>query len=129
MNGRYLLDTNIAIALFAGDPSVEEHLGEAEEEFISGVVLGELYYGAAQSVRMEENVARIDGLVAGATVLGCDAGTARSYGTIKNRLRAKGRPIPENDIWIAATTQQYGLTVVSRDEHFGEVEVLTIKAW
>ena len=54
---------------------------------------------------------------------------AIEYGQIKNNLRAKGRPIPENDIWIAALAKQYGLTLVTRDGHFGEVDGLAIEAW
>lgn len=59
----------------------------------------------------------------------CSATTGNHYGQVKQRLRAKGRPIPENDIWIAATALQYGLTVVTRDGHFNEVEDLLTEAW
>jgi len=44
-------------------------------------------------------------------------------------LRKKGRPIPENDIWIAAIAFQHDLTLVSRDEHFEEVEDLKLEKW
>jgi tRNA(fMet)-specific endonuclease VapC len=63
------------------------------------------------------------------TVLSCDAGTAAQYGEIKNQLRAKGRPLPENDIWIAAIAIQHGLTLVSRDRHFEEIEALPHEVW
>jgi tRNA(fMet)-specific endonuclease VapC len=42
MNGRLLLDTNIVIVLFAGEPAVQEHLEQAEEVFLPSIVLGEL---------------------------------------------------------------------------------------
>jgi tRNA(fMet)-specific endonuclease VapC len=51
------------------------------------------------------------------------------YGDVKNRLRLKGRPLPENDVWIAALALQYGLTLVTRDAHFQEVENLQTVAW
>jgi tRNA(fMet)-specific endonuclease VapC len=54
---------------------------------------------------------------------------ARQYGVIKNALRAKGRPIPENDIWIAAIAMQYHLTLVARDGHFQEVDGLVVGQW
>jgi tRNA(fMet)-specific endonuclease VapC len=44
-------------------------------------------------------------------------------------LRAKGHPIPENDIWIAAHAQQYELTLVTRDAHFSAVEGIGIEVW
>ena len=127
--GRFLLDTNIVIALFAREAAVQQRLAEASEVFVPSIVLGELYYGARKSTRVIENLARIDEFVASSTVLLCDRATAQQYGDIKNKLRAKGRPIPENDIWIAAIAMQYQLTLVARDGHFHEVDGLQIEAW
>jgi len=122
MNGRFLLDTNIVIAIFAGDPYVREHLTQPGEIFVPIVALGELYYGAGKSTRVDANIKRIDEFAANCAVLGCDIDTSRHYDQIKDSLRLKGRPIPENDIWIAAVAQQHGLTVVSRDAHFEEAD-------
>jgi len=108
MTGRYLLDTNIIIALFADEEIVKDNLAQASEVFIPSIVIGELYYGARKSRRVEKNLARVDELVAGSTVLMCDAETARQYGEVKNKLRLKGRPLPENDVWITALTLQLG---------------------
>lgn len=129
MNGRYLLDTTIAVALLRGDPAISQRLGQADEVFMNSIVLGELYYGARHSARAEENLAQIETFATEARVITCDRGTADRYGRIKNRLRIKGRPIPENDIWIAATAQQHDLTLVSRDLHFQEVDGLTLETW
>ena len=60
MNGRFLLDTNIIIALFAGDSSVKTHLGMTREVFVPSIALGELYYGAQKSKQKEANLERID---------------------------------------------------------------------
>ena len=127
--GRFLLDTNIVIALFAREAAVQQRLAEASEVFVPSIVLGELYYGARKSTRVTENLARIDEFVASSPVLPCDTATAQRYGDIKNQLRAKGRPIPENDIWIAAIALQYHLTLVARDGHFHEVDGLQVEAW
>ena len=62
------------------------------------------------------------------SVLPVNAATAEHYGIVKEVLRAKGRPLPENDIWIAAAAQ-HGLAVVSRDEHFREVDGLELARW
>ncbi|QLE40566.1 type II toxin-antitoxin system VapC family toxin [Nostoc sp. C052] len=51
MSGRYLLDTNIIIALFANDIAVDNQLVNAEEIFIPSVAIGELFYGARKSGR------------------------------------------------------------------------------
>jgi len=129
MNGRFLLDTNIIIALFAQELPIQEHLGQAEEVFVPSIVLGELYFGAHKSTRVEENVTRVDEFAASSAILVCDTETARRYGAIKSRLREIGRPIPENDLWIAVIAQQYDLILVTRDAHFSVVERLNIETW
>lgn len=110
MNGKYLLDTNIVIALFGNDTNVQTKLGQASEVLIPSIVFGELYYGARKSGRAEANVQRVDELLAVSAVLDCDAETSQHYAIIKNDLRLKGKPIPENDIWIAALALQYNTT-------------------
>jgi tRNA(fMet)-specific endonuclease VapC len=129
MIGKFLLDTNIVIALFASDESVIDKLQGAEDVFIPSIVLGELYYGARKSGRAQENLERIDEFTANNSILGCDVATARRYGEVKEGLRQKGRPIPENDVWIASLALQHDLTLVSRDGHFVEVHNLTLEAW
>ncbi|VVB87310.1 tRNA(fMet)-specific endonuclease VapC [uncultured archaeon] len=129
MSGRFLLDTNIIIALFADDPSVKKKLVHADEVFISSTVLGELYFGAHKSKHVKKNLSRIEDFASNSAVLPCDTDTASIYGLIKKRLLEKGKPIPENDIWIAAVAYQHGLTVVSRDGHFNEVEEMKFETW
>ncbi|TLY24206.1 MAG: type II toxin-antitoxin system VapC family toxin [Nitrospirae bacterium] len=129
MSGSVLLDTNIVIGLFAKDQAVLARLSESARVFIPSIVVGELYFGAYKSTQPKGNVHRIEELVAASAVLVCDATTAEYYGRIKKALRDKGRPLPENDIWIAALAQQHGLIVVSRDQHFKEIEGLPVEAW
>ena len=120
---------NIIIALFAANEAVITAISQADEVFLSSVVLGELYYGAERSGRIEANKQRIDEFGEENIILVCDVETAKRYGQVKNQLRQKGRPIPENDIWIAALGLQYGLTIVSRDKHFEEVDDLNVVVW
>lgn len=129
MGGRYLLDTNAIIALLAKDPATHEHIVSAAEVFIPSIALGEMYFGAHKSHRVEENLARIEEFAAGNMVLPCDMDTAKRYGEIKNRLKIKGQPIPENDIWIAALAQQYSLILVSNDAHFTLIDNLQHESW
>ncbi len=62
-------------------------------------------------------------------ILGINADTAKFYASIKVKLYNKGRPIPENDIWISAIAVQYQLILVSRDEHFKEIDDLKLEVW
>jgi tRNA(fMet)-specific endonuclease VapC len=129
MSGRYLLDTNIVIALFANDRAVVDHIEDADEIFISSIVLGELYYGARKSGRVIENVARVYDFAQANTILACDGETSRWYSVVKELLLQKSVQIPENDIWIAATALRYGLILVTRDQRFQEVTNLKVEAW
>jgi len=129
MNGRYLLDTNIVIAFLTGDRTVTQRVAATDEFYISSIVVGELFYGAVNSANVDQNVGRIDDFLRDAVAIPCDTATARVYGEIKTSLRRKGRPIPDNDIWIAATVIQHSLSLVSRDDHFAEVDDLPVLRW
>ncbi len=50
MNGEFLLDTNIVIALFAEDENVSQNFAAAAEILIPVIVVGELLHGARISV-------------------------------------------------------------------------------
>ena len=127
MSGKYLLDTNIAIAILEKKIDFRGRLGA--EGLLNTTVLGELFFGAEKSRRVLENLERLQYLKTVFPVLACDAETARHYGRIRNALRIKGRPIPENDIWIAASALQHGLTLVTRDGHFEYVDGIDIETW
>jgi tRNA(fMet)-specific endonuclease VapC len=129
VSGSYLLDTNIVIPFLRGEQTVIDQFDQADEILLPSIVLGELDFGARKSGRTPENLARIEELSRQVIVLNCDTDTARHYGSIKNALRLKGRPIPDNDIWIAAIARQYQLTLVTRDAHFSEVDKLRVEAW
>lgn len=123
MAGSVLLDSDAAIRLLRGDETLRRRLFGARV-FLSAIGLGELYFGAAKSGRVDANMRAVDALAARASVLACDQETALQYGQVKARLKAAGRLIPENDIWIAATALQHGLTLLSQDRHFSEVDGL-----
>ena len=111
MNGRFLLDTNIIIALLNGDDAVLANLDLAAEVFIPAVALGELFFGAAKSGRPSENLDRVELFASGRAVIVCGLDVAREYDRLKQRLKEKGRPLPENDIWIAASASPASRTV------------------
>lgn len=129
MAGKYLLDTNIIIAIFKQDANVLQKLATATEIFVPITAIGELYYGARHSAQVQRNMNEVQAFAAQAQILGCDLLTAELYGQIKNDLKTQGFPIPENDLWIAAIARQHGLIVVTRDQHFQKVNGLTVESW
>ena len=126
---RVLLDTNAIIALQRENEALKKLLSTATDVFVPAVAIGELYYGAYKSQRVEENRQNVAAFIANRVVLNVDANTADVYGQVKQRLRAKGRPIPENDIWIASLAIQYDLVLIADDAHFDEVDNLNWKRW
>jgi len=123
-----LLDTNAVIALQRGNINLQKLLIDVEI-FLPSIVTGELYFGAYQSTQIASNIAVIDQLVKNRVILNCDSQTSKFYGQIKQSLKAKGRPIPENDIWIAAIAVQYNLILVSNDRHFAEINNFHVESW
>jgi len=126
VSGSYLLDTDVMIPFLNGDVGIAELIG-ARGLYLSAVAIGELRFGAAKSDRVEENQARVDRLEGMAEVLEVTPRTSRVYGDVKAALKRTGRPIPENDIWIAAQAIQHGLTLISKDRHFDHVEGLLLE--
>jgi len=129
MAGDLLLDTNVAIAYLAGEETVVRRLLETDVVYLSTVVVGELFFGANKSARVEENLLNISRMLDWMQVPLFDLSTAEIYGQIKFDLRTKGTPISENDLWIAATARQHGLILISRDRHFRAIEHLALESW
>jgi tRNA(fMet)-specific endonuclease VapC len=129
VNGRYLLDTNIVTALNRGEIAVQERIAAASEIKLPSIVLGELYHGAFNSPHAIETVRQIDLIAANYSILFVDVSTARHYGEIKTQLRREGRPIPENDLWIAALGKQTSATIATRDQHFLNIPGVNTEVW
>lgn len=96
---------------------------------IPAIVLGEYRYGLQQSRLRARLEALLDRLEEQSDVLPVSASTAREYAQVRERLRAAGKPIPENDVWIAALAMEHGKPVVSRDVHFDSVQGLKRVGW
>ena len=119
------LDTSIAIDVLAD--RAESFTSQPITEFLLPVpVVGELRYGARNSRRAEENLAEVERLVARCRVMDITLVTAEVYARLRLDLKKKGKPIPENDLWIAATALALDATLVSRDSDFQAVEGLCV---
>lgn len=123
-----LLDTVIVAAYLNREQSIRDKI-ETVNIHLSSITIGELFYGVYKSNKIASNIQRIREIESISTIIVCDAITGDYYGQIKQSLKRKGRPIPENDIWIAATAMQHSLTLISRDAHFSEVDGLDLATW
>ena len=91
---------------------------------MSAVVVGELLYGFRQGQRLDQNLSELRSFLDRPYVSFVPVGpvTADRYSRIMASLRAKGRPIPTNDVWIAAHAMETGADLVSADSHFGHID-------
>lgn len=126
MSGDYILDSNIVIDIFRNDAKTIKRVSQLRTIYIPVIVLGELYYGAQKSSQTPKRTLEIEQLKRRVNLLNVTDKTAEYYGGIKDELRQKGKPIPENDIWIAAIAKETGLPILTRDKHFQEVEGIHI---
>lgn len=125
---KILLDANAYRLAAEGHPQVAAAVQGAEEVYLSVIVLGELLYGFRWGTRFQANMDRLQTFLRSpaTSVVTVGQATAEHYGRIGADLRAKGRPIPTNDIWIAAHAMETGADLVSADAHFEHVDGL---AW
>ena len=118
------LDTNAYAAFKRGVPEAAEIIRHVPLVGISSIVLGELLAGFAAGTRETENRRELEQFLGSDRVRLFAVGqiTAGYYATVYQGLRRKGRPIPTNDMWLAATALEHNLAVFSYDDHFGLVD-------
>jgi tRNA(fMet)-specific endonuclease VapC len=129
MTGNAAIDSNAYVALNQGDVAVASLLGSYQSLHLPVPVLGELLYGAGASGRALENRERVLRFATKCTVLDATARIASKYAELKVVLRNEGTPIPDNDLWIAATCIQAGLPLITRDEHFARIPDMVTLGW
>ena len=121
---RILLDSNAYSLLMRGHEQVAELVRRSENVLLSAVVVGELMYGFRWGAHFDRNASDLRSFLGSPYVSFVPVGpiTADRYSRIAASLRAKGRPIPTNDIWIAAQVMETGAELVSADGHFTQID-------
>jgi tRNA(fMet)-specific endonuclease VapC len=124
-----LVDTNALSAAADDDPAVVSILARADQMTTPVIVLGEYRYGIAQSRNRDRYESWLAGLLQDCFVLDINEPTTHHYAEITLELKRKGKPIPTNDLWIAALCRQHGLPLLSRDHHFDAVPGIKRISW
>lgn len=126
---KILLDTNCYTAYLAGDHEVLQALTDAKSTFMSIFVLGELYAGFKGGTREKENRNILGTFLKKSSVITLNTSieTAELFGVVKDSLKKAGRPIPINDVWIAAHALEYGAVLVTRNKHF--LNITGLRLW
>lgn len=125
----YLLDTSVLVPLIREEQKLLQNLPENAPLYMSIIALGELYYGAFRSTDVIKGIADTEKLKQNLGIIDVDNETAKIYGRLKQEQNKKGKLIPDNDLWIAATAIRYEFTLVSRDKHFTWIDKLSLEQW
>jgi tRNA(fMet)-specific endonuclease VapC len=124
-----IVDTNALSAFADGSSLAIAALQVAGEVSVPVIVLGEFRYGITHSRRHREYEAWLAQYLSAFRVLEVTVETAVEYALLRSELRHLGRPIPANDVWIAALCRQHNLPLLSRDAHFDHVKRLRRQTW
>ena len=124
-----IVDTNALSAIADDDPAAVTILAGADQLALPVIVLGEYRYGIAQSRHHASYERWITNLLRDCLVLDISETTTHAYANITLELRRIGKPIPTNDIWIAALCHQHSLPLLSRDRHFDLVPGIKRIGW
>ncbi len=120
---KILLDTNAYSALRRGHEAVVDAVRQSERVLFSSIVAGELLFGFRNGSRVDENTRALEDFLQDPFVrlLPVTWVTADLFGHISADLRKQGKPIPTNDIWIAAHAMEEGADLLSSDRHFENI--------
>lgn len=125
---KILIDTDAYAAFKKNDARAVNVLRTVEYIGINIVVLGELLSGFMGGVRETRNRKELDQFLDSPRVnlIELDEETAEFYAGIYSGLKRKGKPIPTNDLWVAASAMRHGLALFTYDEHFDNIEGLIL---
>ena len=127
---RIAIDTNVYVAFKNNDAGVIETLSNCDLIGVDITVIAELFTGFSLGGREKKNRVELEAFLDAprVEVLQHDLETAEFYALIVKKLRTKGRPIPTNDIWIAANALKHGFALYSFDSHFQEIDGLLLRS-
>ena len=129
VNGKLAIDTNAVIAYREGNYNIANLIENADLLFLPVIVLGELLYGAINSTQVHKNKQAVQILLSYSILIPIDESIAIRYANIRLNLKNIGRPIPENDIWIAASCLELDIPLLTIDSHFDHIQDLKVIKW
>jgi tRNA(fMet)-specific endonuclease VapC len=128
----FMLDTSI-ISDLVRNPGGQAAARLAEigdgDVATSVIIAGELRYGCRKkgSARL---TGRVEAVLREINILSLKPEVSAHYGEIRRDLEARGRPIGQNDLWIAAQTRCVEAVLVTDNEgEFRRVEGLVVENW
>jgi len=121
-------DTNAYRALDDGNQKLASYVKTTAQLALPIIVLGELYYGIFLGGKQEKNISNLNHFLAlpRVEILHIDDITAKLFGEIATELRRTGRPVQQNDMWVAALCKQHGYALATADAGFKAITGLEL---
>ncbi len=129
MSGEIALDTSAAVRFLNGDTGITQRVLTLPEIVLPMVTVGELLFGAENSTRPLQNLPRYLEFISACVAIPLGRQTATTYAHTRLALKRKGRPIPMNDIWIAAQCIEHDWILITDDSDFNYVDGLMLEHW
>lgn len=130
----YVLDTDVSIYLMERrHPALltrfESELSPSDMA-TTAITAAELRHGALKSLRVAQNLERLETFLVGLVVLPFDADASRFHAENRDRLRRRGTPIGTFDLLIAATALAHDATLVTNNtREFARIPGLKFENW
>lgn len=121
------LDTNAYSALLR-DEDLRKRIESSRQIYVPIIVVAELLFGFKKGKLTEKNLGFFTRFleIPEVSILQTSWETAEIFSSLKLDLMKVGRPIPTNDLWIAALTIEVGSNLISRDKHFQKIKGLRV---
>jgi tRNA(fMet)-specific endonuclease VapC len=130
---QYMLDTDISSYIMKrSHDAVLKRLQTVPIDIvcISVITKSSLLFGVEVSPRQQQDAAALAEYLRHVEVLDFPDEAALHYAQIRAALKARGKPIGANDLFIAAHARALNLTLVTNNtEEFGRVDDLKIEDW
>ena len=125
---RLVLDTNVLIPLLRNAANYSHLFKTYDEVILPAIVVGEYKAGLFATETGEKNRQSLSDYIEdpNVRVVPITDRTSDLYAKIYQELRKKGKPIPQNDMWIAASALENGADLATGDAHFRHVPMLTV---
>jgi len=124
-----MLDTNALSAVADGNPAVRSAISKEIGPYLPVIVVGEYRYGLMLSRRAAQRLAWLAQAIEQWGVLDVTQETAVHYSNIRLLLKQEARPIPVNDMWIAALARQHSMQILTNDRHFDDIPGVDVISW
>ncbi|MCX6029640.1 MAG: type II toxin-antitoxin system VapC family toxin [Chloroflexi bacterium] len=126
----FIIETDHCVAILRGKLDISRYVAPQTPLYVTAITVSELVYGAYKSDRPADNLAQVNLLLAGVTVLPFDTGAAQRCGELKDILRRAGIPLAEPDLQIASIALRHALPLATHNQgHFARVPGLKLVDW